>query len=153
MLVINQQLIKNIINIHNISPEVAETRNLINLITGKVNARSDAYLLAEELDQIMKWKLDKQYMHSKEQRKVNVDSVVVPITKAAFSIRSKNYDYETELKIKTLTAMRSVAIPLATAVLAITDPNKYAVIDSVLWEYIYKKYKNSFTVNDLHYVS
>jgi hypothetical protein len=130
------------------SDEFQETLQLKKQIKKALKEREVPYLSALELDQILRWKLDKQYHRSKQQREINVDEVVIPITRACFSIRSEDRDYEIELKLKTLTTMRGVAIPLASAILAICFPNDFVVIDSLLWELIYEEEKSSFTVTD-----
>lgn len=130
------------------SNDFQETLQLKKEIHNVLNERGTPYLTARELNQILLWKLDKQYHRSKQQREINVDNVVVPITRACFSIRSDDKNYEIELKLKTLTTMRGVATPLASAILAICFPDEFVVIDSLLWEFIYEEEKSSFTVND-----
>jgi thermostable 8-oxoguanine DNA glycosylase len=125
-----------------------ETQRLKEKICRCLENRSPRYLTAAELDQILLWKLDTQYHRSKAQRSVNTDSVVIPITSAVFLVNSQSFQYETELKIKLLTSMRGIGTPLASAVLAITDPNNYCVIDSVLWEAIYGQEKDTFSIKD-----
>ena len=61
---------------------------------------------------------------------------------------SENFEYETEVKIKILTSLKGIGTPLATAVMAITEPQKYCIVDSVLWAYIFNEEKSSFTIND-----
>ena len=117
-------------------------------IASKLVLRQEQYLLASEIDAIIQWKLDSQYYRSKQQRQINDDYVVVPITTAVFSVQSGNLEYQTELKIKLLCSLKGIAIPLASAVLAITDPKQFAVLDSVLWQGLYKVEKNAFTTND-----
>lgn len=130
------------------SQDFHETLSLKKQIKKVLQSRELPYLSAYELDQIIRWKLDKQYPRSKDQREVNVDEVVIPITRACFSIRSDDKRYEIELKLKTLTTMRGVAVPLASAILAICIPDEFVVIDSLLWEFIYKEEKSTFSVND-----
>lgn len=130
------------------SVDFEETEKLKELIRGSLTQRSEPYLTSSELDLIVRWKLDKQYHRSKEQRKVNVDEVVIPITKSCFSIKSSNRNYEIELKLKVLTSMRGIALPIASSILAICHPMEFVVIDSVLWEGIFDEEKSSFTIND-----
>ncbi len=50
--------------------------------------------------------------------------------------------------------MRGIAIPLASAILAICYPEEFVIIDSLLWKFIYQEDKTSFTVKDyLHFLS
>jgi hypothetical protein len=110
--------------------------------------RKEKFLTAIEFEKILCWKLDKQAHRSKLQRAVNVDSLVIPITKAYFSLSASDFSYETEVKIKLLSSLKGVGVPLASAVMSITEPEKYCIIDSVLWAYIFKEDKSAFTIND-----
>ncbi|MBT8635503.1 hypothetical protein C2751_07710 [Polynucleobacter paneuropaeus] len=148
MLKIDKVLAKKVINSVKNNKDYAETLALKAQIALALSKRKEPYITAIELDSILKWKLDKQYHRSKTQREVNLDGVVVPITKACFAIQSSNVEYKTEIQLKLLTTLRGIATPLASAVLAICFPHQYAVIDSVLWEYIYGNEKNSFTTKD-----
>ena len=148
MLKASKELAKKIIANSNKSEDVNETNELKKRFNTLLKKRSPAYLTASEFDEIVKWKLDKQYHRSKEQRSVNTDSVIIPITQSCFAIHSDNKDYEVELKLKQLTTIRGIALPLASAVLAICFPTNYVVIDSVLWENIFGEEKSSFTIND-----
>lgn len=148
MLKIDKVLAKKVINSLQNNNDYAETLALKEQMALAISKRKEPYITAVELDSILRWKLDKQYHRSKFQREVNVDEVVIPITKACFAIRSSDFEYKTEIQLKLLTTLRGVATPLASAVLAICLPNQYAVIDSVLWKYMYGKEKNSFTTKD-----
>ena len=64
------------------SDDFQETLQLKKQIKKALQEREVPYLSAVEFDQILRWKLDKQYHRSKQQREINVDEVVVPITRA-----------------------------------------------------------------------
>jgi hypothetical protein len=148
MLKPDQALALELLKLRVSSDEFQATLQLKKEINTVLKEREAPYLSAIEFDQIIRWKLDKQYHRSKQQRKVNVDQVVIPITRACFSIQSDDKNYGIELKLKTLIAMRGVAIPLASAILAICFPDDFVIIDSLLWEHIYEEKKSSFTVSD-----
>ncbi len=148
MLKPNPTLAKKIIKFTNNSNDLITTNQLKKKFADLRNLRKPFFLYADELDEIVMWKLDSQYYRSKEQRSVNIDSVVVPITQSCFSISSSNQDYEIELKLKQLTTLKGIAIPLASAILAVCYPDKFVVIDSVLWWEIYGVEKSSFSIND-----
>ncbi len=148
MLKPDQVLASKLLNLSVSSNDFQETLQLKKEIHKVLKERGTPYLTAIELNQILLWKLDKQYHRSKNQREINIDEVVIPITRACFSIRSVDKNYEIELKLKTLTTLRGVAIPLASAILAICYPDDFVVIDNLLWKLIYEEEKSSFTVND-----
>ena len=147
MLKIDNSLVKRLRNL----PLDEDFENL-DLLRGvysrKLISRREKYLDSIELEQILCWKLDTQAHRSKQLRLANTDGLVIPLTRAYFNLKSENFDYETEVKIKLLTSLKGVGVPLATSVMAITEPQKYCIVDSVLWEFIFNEEKSSFTVND-----
>jgi hypothetical protein len=148
MLKPTRELAKKIIANSTKSDVINETNELKKKFNALLRERIPPHLTALEFDEIVKWKLDKQYHRSKEQRSINTDSVIVPITTACFAIKSVDSDYQIELQLKQLSTIRGIALPLASAILAICFPTKYVVIDSVLWESIFGEEKSSFTIND-----
>lgn len=80
--------------------------------------RKRGFLTFEDLYKICMWKSVRQ----KQQYLKNKKSVE-KITKLAFT------QTDEILKIKTLCSLKGVAIPTASAILTITYPNKYAIID------------------------
>lgn len=128
--------------------DINETSELKKKFSELLLKRKPPYLTALEFDEIVKWKLDRQYHRSKEQRSINTDSVIIPITQSCFAIKSDNFEYQLELQLKQLTTLRGIALPLASAILAICFPTNYVVIDSILWKSIFDEEKSSFTIND-----
>lgn len=130
------------------SSDFIETQKLKESIQSLVFARNPPHLTGHELDAIILWKLDSQYPRSKALRAFNLDDVVVPVTTACLAVSSSDAFYSLELKLRLLSALRGIATPLASAVLAILEPQKFAVIDSVLWEFIMGEEKQSFSTSD-----
>lgn len=90
-----------------------ELNNLKSKINNSFENKEGIYLTSNELDEIIKWKLDRQYFRSAKSRMVNTDDIVIPVTRAAFSVKSSNREYEISTKISLLTTLRGVATPLA----------------------------------------
>jgi hypothetical protein len=130
------------------SSDFAETQELKKRIQSAVFSRNPAYLNATELDQIIAWKLDSQYPRSKALRSLNSDNVVVPVTRACLEVATHDSLYSLELKIRILSTLRGVATPLASAVLALLEPDKYAVIDTILWEFFTGQEKQAFSATE-----
>lgn len=147
MLKINSSLVKRLRNLP-LDEDFLILDSLRSEFSTKLKSRKDKFLDSKEFEQILCWKLDTQAHRSKQLRLANVDGLVIPITKTYFKLKSEHFDYETEVKIKLLTSLKGVGTPLASAIMAITEPNKYCIIDSVLWEFIFHEDKNSFTTND-----
>jgi hypothetical protein len=147
MLKIDSALVKRLKNLP-LDEDFINLDSLRGEFSHKLNSRKEKFLDSKEFEQILCWKLDTQAHRSKQLRLVNVDGLVIPITKAYFNLKSENFEYETEVKIKLLTSLKGVGTPLASAVMAITEPQKYCIVDSVLWEFIFNEEKSSFTTND-----
>jgi hypothetical protein len=144
----NNQLVEALKTISQNSEGFRETMELRRKLGELKESRSPFYLTGSEFDEILKWKLDSQYPRSRELRKLNLDSVVVPVTKAAFEVRSESFEYEVDLKLRILSSVRGVATPISSAVLALTNPERYAVVDSVLWEALFGEEKQAFSSKD-----
>ncbi|MCZ7542258.1 MAG: hypothetical protein M5R40_01385 [Anaerolineae bacterium] len=115
--------------------------------------RQPFYLTFEEFDEILHWKLDQQYGRQRERRKANTDEVIRAITGAALTITlaedEVQEEYELELRIGILCALRGVGVPVASAVLALVFPEKYAVIDFRGWRQVFGEEKrNGFSIAD-----
>ncbi len=147
MLKLDSSLVERLKNLP-IDEDFESLESLRGEYSRKLSLRKEKYLDAKEFEQIICWKLDTQAHRSKQLRLANIDGLVVPITKAYFNLKSENFEYETEIKIKLLTSLKGVGTPLASAVMAITEPQKYCIVDSVLWEFIFHQEKSSFTTND-----
>jgi thermostable 8-oxoguanine DNA glycosylase len=70
------------------------------------------------------------------------------VTAAAFRIDIPDFDYELELQIGILTCLRGVGVPVATAILALVFPEKYAVIDFRGWRQVFGENKTTFSIGD-----
>lgn len=125
-----------------------ETKQLIDYLEKQKQLRTPFYLTSKEFDRILKWKLRNQYGRQIKLRQLNTDRIITDITKCAFSITHSNFEYEAELKIKILTSLKGVEIPVASAILTLCYPDKYGVIDFRNWRFLFGIKKNNFTIND-----
>jgi hypothetical protein len=99
--------------------------------------RQPFYLTEPEFDQILKWKLRQQYGRQKALRKANSDELIRSVTGLALNITHENREYELELRVDILCALRGVGVPVASAVLALAFPDEYAVIDFRGWRQVF----------------
>ncbi|MCS7056213.1 MAG: hypothetical protein NZM18_08615 [Thermoflexales bacterium] len=110
--------------------------------------RHPFYLLPEEFDEILRWKLRGQYDRQRAMRGAYTEDVIRIVTGAAFAITHPDEDCETELRIGILCSMRGVGVPVASAVLALVLPEKYAVVDFRGWRQVFGEEKRSFSILD-----
>lgn len=125
-----------------------KTEELKIFLRNLIKERDPFYLKLEELDKILHWKLLTQYGRQKEKRSIEITNEIAQnFTKWAFKITHANEDYETYLKIKTLMVPRGINVRIASAILALCFPEKYAVIDFRVWRQLFSEERDSYTIN------
>lgn len=124
-----------------------ETNRLKSDFAALRKERSLFYLTGDDLDKVLKWKLRGQYGRQFQRRKDNTDEIVKSVTELGLNICHDDKNYELELRLKILTALHGVEIPVASAILALVYPEEYAVIDRLNWCVLYDEAKASFTIN------
>lgn len=129
------------------TPDDKETKRLKSYFAMLRRKRTPLYLMGEDFDKILKWKLRGQYGRQSQRRQDNTEEIIKKVTELGLSICHEDKNYELELKFKILTALHGVEIPVASAILAIVYPEKYAVIDRLNWCALYDEDRTSFTIN------
>ncbi|MFA9190662.1 hypothetical protein AAGV28_04695 [Flavobacterium sp. FZUC8N2.13] len=126
------------------------TEKLILQFENLKKTRTPFYLKANELEQILEWKLRKQYSRQTKIRQNNTENNIELITKTTFLLTQKNKDIETVLKLKSLTLLYGVEIPVASSILTLCYPENYSVIDFRNWRQIFKvsTKKTSYTTKE-----
>ncbi len=112
------------------------------------NARKPFYLTRDQLDRVFKWKLRSQYGRQSERRARNSDAAYETVTEAVFKIVSPDVEYECAVRLRLLTALEGVGVPVASAVLALTEPERYCVIDFRAWRSVFGEDRTAFSVGD-----
>ena len=127
-----------------------ETKNLIQQFDNLKKKRMPFYLTGSEFEQILRWKLRTQFGRQTKIRQNNTGDNIALITKTAFLLKHENKDIETALKLKTLTLLYGVEIPVASSILTLCYPENYSVIDFRNWRQIFnpKQKKTYYTTNE-----
>ena len=105
-----------------------ENEKTINLINELSIVKKRGFLTKSELEKICRWKSSKPIHLIRK----NSENNIRYITKKAFSTKSERK------KIELLTSLNGVAIPMASSILMLTNPNRYGVIDKRVWELLFK---------------
>ena len=129
-----------------VAEDYQETENLKHRLRDLKQQRPDFYLTFDELDCIFRWKLRGQYRRVDFSE--NTESGYRAITSAAFSIKEANPDYEAKLRLKVLMSLPGVGIGLASAILALCDPDNYCVIDYRGWRAAFYEERHDFEPSD-----
>lgn len=106
------------------------------------------HLTRSELLEVARWKLEGQYGRAERHFGRLTPPVVRTVTAAAFAIDGPEDDLETELRASLLTLLPGVGLPIASAVLTLVEPNRYAVIDFRAWRALFGSDRTSFGVAD-----
>jgi len=108
--------------------------------------RQPLYLTKAEFEEILQWKLGQQIGRQRERRSANTEEIIRAVTGLALTITHSDKEYELELRMGILCALRGVAIPVASAVLAHAFPEEYAVIDFRGWRQIFGEGETVFSI-------
>ncbi len=133
-----------------LADDYPEAENLKRSLARLRKEREPLYLTHAEFEQILVWKLRTQHGRQRERRRANTEDVVRAVTGLALTITHPDDEYETELRVATLCALRGVSVPVASAVLALVLPEKYAVIDFRGWRQVFGNEKATFTIPDYY---
>ena len=117
--------IRSLISIYLTNEESAVTRRFVKKLN---DARKRGYLRKSELMEICRWKSPRAIRLVEG----NTPGVIRRRSYSAFC--SKN---EIE-KMNQLISLKGVSIPMASAILTLTDPNRYGVLDIRVWQLLYK---------------
>jgi thermostable 8-oxoguanine DNA glycosylase len=132
------------------SPDYAETEALKAEFRKRREERSPFFLTAEELDRVFHWKLRSQYGRVAGHLAKNSDSEYRAVTKKVFAVVSDVFKDECTVRLKLLVTLHGVGVPIASAILALTEPERYCVIDFRGWRAVFDEERKSFCIS--HYL-
>ena len=117
--------LQQLVGLHLSTAEHPPTAMLIRELSA---VRKRGYLTRLELIKVCEWKSARAIKHIRRNRAATVSKV----TSAAFSTRSE------QKKLSLLTSLCGVSIPMASAILMLTNPTRYGVIDIRVWQLLFK---------------
>lgn len=117
--------LQHLIVIHLNTKEDTETQLVINSLS---HAKKRGFLTKPELVKVCRWKSSRTIRHIQQNREVTIKKT----TKEALATRSE------QKKLELLTSLKGVSVPMASAILMLTNPRRYGVIDIRVWQLLYK---------------
>ena len=138
---------KDLIPLRGFSSDMAETNRLLDKFRAKWTDAGGVYLTYSELDEVLKWKFRGQYGRTARYRRELADETVRVVTKAAFGIRLQEKSLELRIRTGVLTALPGVGVPVASAILALVDPETYGVLDFRAWRQVFSKKQVDYSVS------
>ena len=115
---------QHLIGLHLSTAEDAATQAVIDKL---LPARKLGYLTKPQLVTVCRWKSARAIKHIRRNR----ETTIRRMTKAAFRTRSERK------KLDFLTRLNGVSVPMASAILMLTNPRRYGVIDIRVWQLLY----------------
>jgi hypothetical protein len=109
-------------------PISEESRDTEELIRGLRHVKSEKELTRGEFLAICRWKSPRTIAHCKR----NSTESIASISRKVFSTRGE------KKRIELLTSLYGVSIPTASAILTLTNPARYGVIDIRVWQVMYR---------------
>jgi hypothetical protein len=100
-------------------------------------------------NEIVSWKLNRQEGRTRHTRGPKVtEDLLRDITTCAFGLKHTDRDSLTRARLMVLQGIPGVGMGIASAILALTFPDEYGVIDDIVWKVIYGTKKESFWIAD-----
>jgi hypothetical protein len=130
------------------SIDYKETESLKDDLAKMRRERQPLYLNVEEFEEILQWKLGQQIGRQRDRRSANTEETIKAVTGLALTITHADKEYQLELRVNILCALRGVGVPVASAVLALVFPEEYAVIDFRVWRQIFGEDQKTFFIQD-----
>ena len=128
--------------------EDAGTIALIARLASLRRRRRRFHLTLPELLEIARWKLEAQYGRAERHLQRLTPPIVKTVTAAAFAIDSADVDFETGQRARLLVTLPGIGMSVASAVLTLAEPDRYAVIDFRAWRALFGSDRTSFGVAD-----
>jgi hypothetical protein len=127
-----------------------ETEQLKKDIKAQIARNSSAELSLDLFNRIASWKLGRQEGRTRRFRTKVTNDFVRKITNCAFSLVHADRESLTRVRLNVIQGIQGVGMGIASAVLALTFPEQYGVIDDRVWKVIYAEDKESFSLSDYH---
>ena len=140
--------VSDIIPFRNTTEDYSETEALKTRMRELREQRNPFFLEFTDLDPIFRWKLIGQYGRVKSKFTSNPLALYPIITQAAFSISYPVAEYEAAARLGVLTTLNGVGVPVASAILALAEPDHYCVIDFRGWRAVFGNLKRYFSIKD-----
>ncbi len=102
-----------------------------------------AGLNADLFDRILNWKLRGQRARTEHHRVDLTPQNIAVVTEAAFSLDHPQRDMLAALRLRVLSSMPGVSSGVASAIMALSFPATYGVVDFRVWEVIFQESKTS----------
>jgi len=126
-------------------PAWIETERLKHDIRNYRREYPGAGLSAELFDRILGWKLRRQRARTEQHRAELIPQNIAVVTEAAFSLDHPQRDVLAALRLRVLSSMSGIGTGVASAIMALSFPDTYGVVDFRVWNVVFDQSKRFFT--------
>jgi hypothetical protein len=95
---------------------------------------------------VLDWKLRRQRNRTERHREGNTEDLINELTGTFWRIRHPNDDKESETRMKVLMAIPGIGLGIASAILTLSAPDRFGIIDFRNWRVLYDEEKRNFTL-------
>jgi hypothetical protein len=133
---------------HADDPDLAEAERLKARLARARAKRVPLYLSRDEFLSICRWRLADQYSRTARLLESSSEKRIKRTTRMAFSCKDKDAGFELAARVTILRLLPGVGIGVASAVLALCYPKRYAPLDSRVWRALFDEQRSSFEPAD-----
>jgi hypothetical protein len=133
---------------HADDPGLAEVESLKARLARARDKRVPLYLSRDEFLSICRWKLGEQYSRAARLLESNSEKRIKRTTQMAFSCKDKDAGFELAARVTILRLLPGVGMGVASAILALCYPKRYAPVDSRVWLSLFEEQRSSFEPAD-----
>jgi len=133
---------------HAEDPDLAETERLKARLARARDKRVPLYLSREEFLSVCRWKLGEQYGRAAHLLESSSEKRVKRTTQMAFAFKDKEAEFELAGRLTILRLLPGVGIGVASAILALCYPKRYAPLDARVWRALFDERRSGLDVAD-----
>jgi hypothetical protein len=123
--------------------EWAEILKLRKSVIQDFNAHG--FLSISTFNNVIDWKLRKQRKRTEKHRTGNTEELIQELTGVFWRVKHANADKLLDIQLAILQAIPGVGIGVASAIMTLSNPKSFAIIDFRNWKVLYGENKKYFT--------
>lgn len=133
---------------HGDDPHLAEAERLKARLARARDKRVPLHLSRDEFLSICRWQLRDQYGRTAHLLESSSDKRIKRTTQMAFGCKDKEAGFELAGRVTILRLLPGVGIGVASAILALCYPKRYAPLDSGVWRALFDEDRSAFELPD-----
>ncbi len=134
---------------HLISISNPEWQLILDLRSGvQKDIRDHESLTIPTYNKILAWKLRKQTSRIEKIKKSSPDTLIKSITHCYCKIDHPDDEMKTRIKMHVLLSIPWIGIGIASAIMALHEPQRYGTIDLRCWSALFNEDKKTFSIKD-----